>query len=605
LPQSLRKIGDRSGLKRKVFTYEGLRPKVFERRGLRDERERLRRYSSTPTSSVANCGSDCATAGETQFLLHAFAGVPGAPEFAEEDDLAGVVGVVGADVGDRGGPLLEVGVVGGLDEVLEVGEDLVELLDGGGPGGCVELVEGLLVGAVVGGGLGIPHVEEHIPVPEEEVVGEHADGMVGRCGIFVGLGWGDPVGLLGGEAADGGVDGDEPLGLVVGGAELLDEDRAEVGGFGPGLRLGLGLGEGEGGEEEGEEKSIEEHARSVLRPGGMGFAGPVEGYQEGDWVGGGMGRNAGRWVLGGGGGGWERIACFGAEAHRITPPAEAVGDPDLDAMRRSPNGGRGAAGSGRGGVGGGGVDDGADERDLVGGKAAHLGVFVDGGLVGRDVDAVDLVAGDEALDPLELGADGGDDAAGFLGDGLELVRGEVAGSGDLALDDEFGHGGLARGGWVEGLRGRVCAGGGGVKRSVGGPGDCVSGQVDGGVGNVPRNCLPNDGNAATLVEVSRVVLFCRMVLCYEMCFSLWIDLRFGAGDAEGCGGSEACSEYFSLASQCFLYSALRHQRPAVVRRVQGDSERWIGYRSDRLEELGCVRFHRLGSKEQLRIRWLQ
>jgi len=251
-------------------------------------------------------------------------------------------------------------------------------------------------------------------------------------------GMGDPAGLLGGEAGDGGVDGDEPLGLVVGGAELLEEDGAEVGGFE--LGLGLGLGDGEGGEEEGEEKSIEGHARSVLRPGGMGFAGSVEGYQGGGRVGGGMGRNAGRWVLEGGmrcG----RFARFGAEAHRITPPAGAGGDPDLAAMRRSPNGGRGAAGSGRGcGVGGGGVDYCADERDVVGGEAAHLGVFVDGGLVGCDVDAVDLVAGDEALDPLELGADGGDDAAGFLGDGLELVGGEVAGSGDLALDDEFGHG---------------------------------------------------------------------------------------------------------------------------------------------------------------------
>lgn len=240
-------------------------------------------------------------AGETKSLLHAFAGVPGAPEFADEDDLAGVVGVVGADVGDRGGPLLEVGVVGGLHEVLEVGEDLIELLDGEGPGGGVELVEGLLVGAVVGGGLWVLHVGEHILVPEEEVVGEHADGMVGRCGIFGGRGWWDPAGLLGGESGDGGVDGDEPLGLVVGGAELLEENGAEGSGFGLGLglRLGLGLGEGEGGEEEGEEKSIEEHARSVLRPGGMGLAGPVEGYQGGDRVGGGVGRNAGWRVLGG------------------------------------------------------------------------------------------------------------------------------------------------------------------------------------------------------------------------------------------------------------------------------------------------------------------
>jgi len=95
---------------------------------------------------------------------------------------------------------------------------------------------------------------------------------------------------------------------------------------------------------------------------------------------------------------------------------------------------------------------------VVGGEAAHLGVFVDGGLVGGDVDAVDLVASDKALHPLELGADGRDDTAGLLRDGLQLVGREVAGSGDLALDDEFGHGWLACWG-IWGLRGRVCAGG--------------------------------------------------------------------------------------------------------------------------------------------------
>jgi hypothetical protein len=38
--------------------------------------------------------------------------------------------------------------------------------------------------------------------------------------------------LLGGEVGDGGVDGDEPLGLVVGGLELLEQDGAQVGRFG-------------------------------------------------------------------------------------------------------------------------------------------------------------------------------------------------------------------------------------------------------------------------------------------------------------------------------------------------------------------------------------
>ena len=63
-------------------------------------------------------------------LLDAFVGVPGALEFADVDDLADVIGVVRGDVGDAVGPLVELGVVGGFDEVFHFGEDGVEF--GGG-----------------------------------------------------------------------------------------------------------------------------------------------------------------------------------------------------------------------------------------------------------------------------------------------------------------------------------------------------------------------------------------------------------------------------------------------------------------------------------------
>src|SRR2546430_339517 len=48
-------------------------------------------------------------------LFHSLAWVPGALFFADEDDLADVVGVVGADVGDERGFFGDGGVVGCLD----------------------------------------------------------------------------------------------------------------------------------------------------------------------------------------------------------------------------------------------------------------------------------------------------------------------------------------------------------------------------------------------------------------------------------------------------------------------------------------------------------
>ena len=75
-------------------------------------------------------------------------------------------------------------------------------------------------------------------------------------GVHLGVGLGDPADLVGGEAGDGGVEGDEPLGLVVGGMELLEQDLAQV----HGLRLLL-LGEGERSEEkEGCDKEGFAHA---------------------------------------------------------------------------------------------------------------------------------------------------------------------------------------------------------------------------------------------------------------------------------------------------------------------------------------------------------
>src|SRR5215217_9368232 len=77
--------------------------------------------------------------------------------------------------------------------------------------------------------------------------------------------------------------------------------------------------------------------------------------------------------------------------------------------------------------------------DAVGGEAAALCVFTHGRLVRRDVDAVDLVARDVALDPLNLRPHVAQHAARLLRDGLQLLRLQVARAGDFALDEILRH----------------------------------------------------------------------------------------------------------------------------------------------------------------------
>ncbi len=92
-------------------------------------------------------------------------------------------------------------------------------------------------------------------VPEDEVVGELADGVIA---FAVG-----PPGLLGGEAFDRGVAGDEPVLDVVRGVKLLEKNALEGGG----RRLGCGRlgGGGEGVKTEGEGKDEDDsfHVRGT------------------------------------------------------------------------------------------------------------------------------------------------------------------------------------------------------------------------------------------------------------------------------------------------------------------------------------------------------
>ena len=80
-----------------------------------------------------------------------------------------------------------------------------------------------------------------------------------------------------------------------------------------------------------------------------------------------------------------------------------------------------------------------NEGDEVGGEAAFEGVSANDLFVGCDVDAVDLVGGDEGGDPLNVGIDASERGAGTFRDDEELLGGELSGSGDVAFDQILGH----------------------------------------------------------------------------------------------------------------------------------------------------------------------
>src|SRR5262245_13330898 len=93
-------------------------------------------------------------------------------------------------------------------------------------------------------------------------------------------------------------------------------------------------------------------------------------------------------------------------------------------------------------LGGGGIEGAPDLGDPVGREAAALGVGTDQLLAGRDVDAVQLVIGGIALQPLDLGAEPAQDLDGLSGHGLALLGRPTPDSGNVSLDDVLRHQGL-------------------------------------------------------------------------------------------------------------------------------------------------------------------
>ena len=130
-----------------------------------------------------------------------------------------MIGDVCVEMIDAGGPFLQFGFVAGFDRFFPVRHDLIQLLDGSGPGRLRKGGKGLVVVTAEGGGFGAVEMIQLGAAPKEDMIGQFAHG-VGGVGGF-------PHGLLGGETFDGDGNGNIPVFLVPGVAELFQEDRAK------------------------------------------------------------------------------------------------------------------------------------------------------------------------------------------------------------------------------------------------------------------------------------------------------------------------------------------------------------------------------------------
>lgn len=85
------------------------------------------------------------------------------------------------------------------------------------------------------------------------------------------------------------------------------------------------------------------------------------------------------------------------------------------------------------------IDDRPNLRDAVGGETALLRVLPDSVFIRRDVDAVNFVVGNVAVNPLNLRAHVSQYAARLLGNGLQLLWRQLSHFRNVSLDDELRH----------------------------------------------------------------------------------------------------------------------------------------------------------------------
>jgi hypothetical protein len=90
-------------------------------------------------------------------------------------------------------------------------------------------------------------------------------------------------------------------------------------------------------------------------------------------------------------------------------------------------------------LGSGRIDQPPHGRDAIGRDTYFLRVFPDQSFVGSEIHAIDLVAGDIALQPLNFGAHLPENLNGSAREFLDFGIRKVSGSGDFPLDDKLRH----------------------------------------------------------------------------------------------------------------------------------------------------------------------
>ena len=136
-------------------------------------------------------------------------------QLANIKNLPGVVGVVRADVGDGRGDLRKRRIVGIRDEVLEPLHPRVQIVHGLLPRGGVVVVKGLIIVARHGRRLLPGQRRKCVVIPEEQMVGQHSNGVVG-IGVELANGVGrNPLCLFSRQSGNRRVHRHKPVGLVV------------------------------------------------------------------------------------------------------------------------------------------------------------------------------------------------------------------------------------------------------------------------------------------------------------------------------------------------------------------------------------------------------
>ena len=85
------------------------------------------------------------------------------------------------------------------------------------------------------------------------------------------------------------------------------------------------------------------------------------------------------------------------------------------------------------------VDHGTDLSDAVGREAAVVRVLLDQIFARGRVNAIDLVAGDVRMDPLDIGPELIENAARLLRSGHQVIRRHISRSGNITLYYKFWH----------------------------------------------------------------------------------------------------------------------------------------------------------------------